>query len=110
MESKESLGQLSIIKALGKEKIGNNRLVLTSSDKVVDALSFILDTGCIQFWIECKLLDACKELLFEIIGWNFIVRSKNSKRFLNIRLAAPEAGTNFKIWLSACRYFCQRSW
>ena len=82
MESKESLGQLSIIKTLGKEKIGYNRLVLTSSDKVVDALSFILDTGSIQFRIECELLDACKELLLEIIGWNFIVSIQELKEIL----------------------------
>ena len=49
---------------------------------VVDALSFILDTGSIQFRIECELLDACKEFLLEIIGWNFIVSIQELKEIL----------------------------
>ena len=82
VEGQETLRKLSVVETLWKKKVGYNRLVLTGSNEVINAFSFVLDTGFVQFGIEGELLDARKELLLEIGGRHIVVSVQELEEIL----------------------------
>ena len=59
-----------------------------------------------EFWDRIEIKDTIQISEKDRITIN--IAEKNSKRFLNIRLAAPEAGTNLTMVFSVSKYLSHR--
>ena len=82
MEQKQTLGQLTVVQALGLQHIGSYCLVVAFSHQRLDALAVILLADGIKLLIESKLRDIVEILLLEISSGFVIVGIDEGKHVL----------------------------
>ena len=68
VELQEALGKLSVIEALVLQHIGHYGLVLSVSNELVHALTFVLAAGIVQILKECEVVDVIEISLLKRCG------------------------------------------
>ena len=82
MEEQQSLGQLTIVKALGFKQIGNHVLVASSLNQLAYAKSGIGLALGKKLLLESKLVDIVEEVLLKVGCRNVVVGRKESEEIL----------------------------
>ena len=107
MEFEQTFRQCAVIQSGCFEQGGYHCFIVAVFDQSGNIFSVDTLAGYIQVVIESKILDSVEECLFELGCRPVIVGGQELEQVLELRLAAPEAGTNFTTVLSVFVYASQ---